>query len=52
MCVVCVALCAAEIRPREVTPGAFSSPTDFDMRYSAGMVDGVVRLTPTVEEVL
>ena len=44
---------AAEIRPREITPGAFTSPSSsgFELRFSVEMVDGVVRLTTDLEEV-
>ena len=48
---LCVCCLAAEIRPREITPGAFTSPTAFELRFSVEMVEGVVRLTTGVEEV-
>ena len=43
----------AEIRPREITPGAFTAPTSsgFELRFSVEMVDGVAKLTGDVEEV-
>jgi hypothetical protein len=41
---------STEIRPREITPGAFTSSTDFELRFSTEMVEGVVQLTSAVEE--
>jgi AMP deaminase len=43
---------STEIRPREITPGAFTAPTSsgFELRFSVEMVDGVAKLTSDVEE--
>ena len=49
---MCVCVAAAEIRPREITPGAFTAPTSssFELRFSVEMVDGVARLSSTATE--